>query len=70
MKKNQNVYSETNFNRVFDACMGWIDLFTKAQDILRELENRKAVPYDLYEKVHRIAIIDELPHKYRKECDE
>lgn len=70
MKKNVRVVDNATFERVFDACMGWIDLFNKAQDILRELESRKVVPFDLYNQVHKICLIEELPHKYRKEIDE
>lgn len=52
---------------VYSCAVGWSQLFVQAQDVLREMDKRKIVPFDMYQKVHRIVQINELPKKYRKE---
>lgn len=60
------VITEETFLSVQHACFGWIKLFVRCQDILREMEARKIVPLDLYKSVHYLAGLEQLPKKYRK----
>lgn len=54
------------FELAYNAALGWLNLFFKSKDILREMEARKIIPHDLWLKAHKICETDGLPKKYQK----